>query len=63
MGGKAYVEEVKLIGGGANRVGKEEGIALGPADLLGGILETNTGARHGESGGWNVLFGEVKGHE
>lgn len=43
---EAYVEEVKLLAGGANRVGKQEGIPLGPGDLLGGILETNAGTGH-----------------
>jgi hypothetical protein len=37
---------VKLLRGSANRVGKEEGIPLGPADLLGRILETDTGTGH-----------------
>lgn len=42
----AYVEEVKLLRGAANRVGKEESITLEPAHLARGILETNTRARH-----------------
>lgn len=46
MGGKSYVEEVKLIGGSANGVGKEKSISLGPRNLLAGIFETNTGTRH-----------------
>lgn len=41
-----YIEEVKLVCGGTNRVGKKEGIPLGPGDLLRRILETNTRARH-----------------
>jgi hypothetical protein len=48
----AYIEEVKLLARSANRVGKEQGIPLGPADLRGGILETNTGTRH-----FDDLFG------
>jgi hypothetical protein len=42
----AYVEEVKLLAGGTNRVGKQESIPLGPGDLLGGILETDAGTGH-----------------
>jgi hypothetical protein len=48
----AYIEEVKLLARSANRVGKEQGIPLGPADLRGGILETNTGTRHFDDFVW-----------
>jgi hypothetical protein len=43
---ETYIEKVKLVCGGANRVGEEEGIPLGPGDLLRRILETNTRAGH-----------------
>lgn len=39
----AHVEEMKLIGRAANRVGKQKDIPLEPGNLLGRILKTHAG--------------------
>ena len=44
--GGTYVEEVKLIGGAADRVGEQEQVALHPGHLLGRELEADAGTGH-----------------
>jgi len=45
---KAYEDKVQLVGGRADAVCEEQGVALEPGDLLGGELVTGAGTRHVE---------------
>lgn len=58
--GVELVEVVKFVGRAADRVGEEESIPLGPADLSPGILETNTRAGHCDCCSVLGLFGELE---
>lgn len=50
-----YVEEVKLIGAAADRVGEQEQVALHPGHLLGRELEADAGTGHFRNG---ICWGE-----
>lgn len=49
MNSEAYEEKVQLLGGRADAVCEEQGIALEPGDLLGGELVAGAGTRHADS--------------
>ena len=44
--GGTHVEEVKLIGAAADRVGEQKQVALHPGHLLGRELEADAGTGH-----------------